>query len=68
MRFALVFSDLQIYSDQSPLSLPQVYAEKILGVAVKVGEGAVRHNAGRFVEVSTAQVYESSSKVCKPNH
>lgn len=40
----------------------EVYNEKILGLSVKVAQGAVRFQAGRFIEVSTAQVYESSSK------
>lgn len=41
---------------------PEVYKEKVLDLSVKCAKAAVSHKAGKFVEVSTAQVYSSGSK------
>mmetsp|Transcript_16388 Transcript_16388/g.24454 ORF Transcript_16388/g.24454 Transcript_16388/m.24454 type:complete len:377 (+) Transcript_16388:46-1176(+) len=40
----------------------EVYKEKVLDLATKVAKAAIAHKAGKFVEVSTAQVYSSGSK------
>lgn len=40
----------------------EVYNEKVLDLATKVGNAAKAHGAGKFIEVSTAQVYDSGSK------
>lgn len=41
---------------------PEVYNEKVLDLATKVGNAAKAHGVGKFIEVSTAQVYDSGSK------
>jgi len=43
----------------------EVYADKVLGIAVKVGEAAVEFGATKFIEVSTAQVYAEGKKPSK---
>jgi len=40
------------------LTSPQVYKEKVLDLSVKCATEAAKQNVKRFVEVSTAQVYE----------
>jgi len=42
-----------------------VYAEKVLDLSVKVATEAVKQKVDRFVEVSTAQVYEAGKKSSK---
>jgi len=42
-----------------------VYKENVLDVAVKCATAAAKHGVKRFVEVSTAQVYESGKKSSK---
>lgn len=44
---------------------PEVYNEKILDLANKVGNAAKAHGVEKFIEVSTAQVYDSGSKASK---
>lgn len=44
---------------------PEVYNEKVLDLSLKVAKAAVAHKAKKFVEVSTGQVYASSSKASK---
>lgn len=44
---------------------PEVYSEKILDLATKVAAAAKAHGVEKFVEVSTAQVYDSGSKPSK---
>jgi len=43
----------------------EVYEQKVFDVAVKVGEAAKKHGVDKFVEVSTAQVYQPHSKKSK---
>jgi len=40
----------------------EVYKEKVLDLSVKCATEAKKHNVDRFVEVSTAQVYEAKKK------
>ena len=40
------------------LSCVQVYKERVLDVAVNCGQEAAKTGVKRFVEVSTAQVYD----------
>lgn len=42
-----------------------VYKENVLDVAVKCATAAAKHGVKRFIEVSTAQVYESGKKPSK---
>jgi len=42
-----------------------VYAEKVLDLSVKVGTEAAKRQVERFIEVSTAQVYEAGKKSSK---
>jgi len=44
-----------------------VYAEKVLDLSVKVATEAAKQKVDRFVEVSTAQVYEEGKKPSKEN-
>jgi len=44
-----------------------VYAEKVLDLSVKVATEAAKQKVDRFVEVSTAQVYEAGKKPSKEN-
>ncbi|MDP2435485.1 MAG: NAD(P)-dependent oxidoreductase [archaeon] len=41
---------------------PEVYNEKVLDLATKVGTAAKAHGVTKFIQVSTAQVYDSGSK------
>jgi len=41
--------------------LPEAYKEGIVDLTVRCAQEAARHNVGRFIQVSTAQVYEASS-------
>jgi nucleoside-diphosphate-sugar epimerase len=43
----------------------EVYKEKVLDLSVMVAKVAVKHKVDRFVEVSTAQVYESKKNSSK---
>eukprot|EP00004_Rigifila_ramosa_P020884 TRINITY_DN547_c0_g3_i1.p1 TRINITY_DN547_c0_g3~~TRINITY_DN547_c0_g3_i1.p1 ORF type:complete len:382 (-),score=89.99 TRINITY_DN547_c0_g3_i1:119-1210(-) len=43
----------------------EVYQEKVLGLSVKCGTEAAKRGVQRFVEVSTAQVYEHTDKASK---
>jgi len=45
----------------------EVYEQKVFDVVVKVGEAAKKHGVDKFVEVSTAQVYQPHSKASKEN-
>lgn len=47
------------------ITLGQVYAEKVLDLAVKVGTEAAKRGVDKFIEVSTAQVYAESKKKSK---
>jgi len=40
----------------------EVYKEKVLDVAVNIGKAAAKNQVGKFVEVSTAQVYVADKK------
>jgi len=42
-----------------------VYAEKVLDLSVKVATEAAKRGTDKFIEVSTAQVYEASKKKAK---
>jgi nucleoside-diphosphate-sugar epimerase len=42
-----------------------VYAEKVLDLSVKVATEAAKQQVDRFIEVSTAQVYEAGKKKAK---
>jgi len=42
-----------------------VYAEKVLDLSVKVATEAAKRQADRFIEVSTAQVYDAGKKKAK---
>jgi len=42
-----------------------VYAEKVLDLSVKVATEAAKQKVDRFIEVSTAQVYEAGKKASK---
>lgn len=42
-----------------------VYAEKVLDLSVKVGTEAAKRGVDKFIEVSTAQVYEAGKKPSK---
>lgn len=42
-----------------------VYAEKVLDLSVKVGTEAAKQKVDKFIEVSTAQVYEAGKKPSK---
>jgi len=42
-----------------------VYSEKVLDLSVKVGTEAAKQKVDRFIEVSTAQVYEAGKKPSK---
>lgn len=44
-----------------------VYAEKVLDLSVKVATEAAKQKVDRFIEVSTAQVYEAGKKPSKEN-
>jgi len=44
-----------------------VYAEKVLDLSVKVATEAAKQKVDRFVEISTAQVYEEGKKARKEN-
>jgi len=44
-----------------------VYAEKVLDLSLKVATEAAKQKVDRFVEVSTAQVYEAGKKPSKEN-
>jgi len=44
-----------------------VYAEKVLDLSTKVATEAAKQKVDRFVEVSTAQVYEAGKKPSKEN-
>ncbi len=43
----------------------QVYREKIVDLKKKVAQEAVKQEVGRFIDVSTAQIYEAG-KVTPP--
>jgi len=43
----------------------EVYNEKVYDLSVKCAQEAVKQNVDRFIEVSTAQVYDPSSKPSK---
>lgn len=42
-----------------------VYAEKVLDLSVKVGNEAAKQGVDKFIEVSTAQIYEAGKKKAK---
>lgn len=43
----------------------EVYEQKVFDVVVKVGDAAKKHGVDKFVELSTAQVYQPHSKKSK---
>lgn len=47
------------------LTLNQVYAEKVHDLSVKVATEAAKQKVDKFIEVSTAQVYEAGKKKAK---
>ncbi len=57
--FLFFFSTTTNYNAQM-----QEYKAKSYETAVKSAKAAVKYGVTKFVEVSTAQIYESSSKVC----
>jgi len=63
-KFNLVFN---VAAETKYGQTDAVYAEKVLDLSVKVATEAAKQKVDRFIEVSTAQVYEAGKKPSKEN-
>jgi len=61
-KFNLVFN---LAAETKYSQTEAVYAEKVLDLSVKVATEAAKQQVDRFIEVSTAQVYEAGKKKAK---